>query len=125
MDDKLFFDITPHPSNQPRKMVSSNSENILLVQFITVHTFVPTKNSGFGSWVGFTYRLHFVQRVIRPYLLTNQIDKALIILDQAKPHITEELKSSFAAVNCDIVFIPARLTGSKNYYIYVWKNSKF
>jgi hypothetical protein len=52
-----------------------------------------------------------VQRVIRPYLLTNRIDKALIILDQAKPHMTQELKSTFAAINCELVFIPARLTG--------------
>ncbi len=57
-----------------------------------------------------------MQRVIRPYLLTNQIDKALIILDQAKQHITEELKSSFAAVNCYIVFIFGKADGFKKFF---------
>jgi hypothetical protein len=54
---------------------------------------------------------HFTSRVVQPYLLTNNLKKALIIMDQATCHKKAQFLESLQKLNCEVIFIPARLTG--------------
>lgn len=52
-----------------------------------------------------------VDRLIVPYMLTNQLKKILLILDQAPPHISKSLQSYMRSKKILMHFIPKNLTG--------------
>ena len=54
---------------------------------------------------------HYIERVLKPHLLKNQIKKALIVLDQARCHLTAEFKNSLNNAGFELIFIPTGLTG--------------
>ena len=53
---------------------------------------------------------HYVKRILRPYLEINMIEKPVIILDQARCHMTNQFVNALEARNAEIVFLPASLT---------------
>ena len=53
----------------------------------------------------------YVERVLKPYFLVNKLKKGLIILDQAKCHLTNQFKIALTDLNLEYIYIPARLTG--------------
>lgn len=55
---------------------------------------------------------HFVDRILKPHLLKNQLKKSLIILDHARPHITSQFQNALKSINCEVIFIPPRLTSN-------------
>ncbi|RNA25757.1 pogo transposable element with KRAB domain-like [Brachionus plicatilis] len=63
-----------------------------------------------GTFNSVNLKEHYVQRILRPHLLKNQIKKSLIILDRAKCHTQESFKDSLASCGCKLAFIPLSLT---------------
>ena len=59
---------------------------------------------------------HYVERVLKPYFLQNKISKSLLILDQAKCHLKNSFTNALENIGCDLIFIPARLTGISKFY---------
>lgn len=53
----------------------------------------------------------YIERCLKPYFLTNKLKKGLIILDQAKCHLTKEFQTALSDLNCEFLYIPPRLTG--------------
>jgi hypothetical protein len=49
---------------------------------------------------------------LKPYLLKKQIKKSLVILDQARCHLTADFKSNLAEIGCEYEYIPPSLTSN-------------
>ena len=60
-----------------------------------------------------TYNLveEYVERILKPYLLSNKLKKGLVILDQATCHKTSIFQTALTDLNIEYIYVPARLTG--------------
>lgn len=63
---------------------------------------------------------HYIERILKPYFLKNQIKEAYFILDQARCHQTEEFRAALASANIEYTFIPASLTSLLQPADYGW-----
>ncbi|RNA44212.1 pogo transposable element with KRAB domain-like, partial [Brachionus plicatilis] len=53
---------------------------------------------------------HYIDKVIKPYMIVNGFEKVNLLIDCAPCHCTPTVKNAFEAANIDITYVPKRLT---------------
>ncbi|RNA15399.1 Pogo transposable element with [Brachionus plicatilis] len=63
-----------------------------------------------GNFIGSIISNQYIHKVIKPYMILNDLEKVNLFLDCAPCHCTQTVKTAFQASNVQVTYIPIRLT---------------